>query len=211
LHKALTILFCLNLVLAQAQSLEPKGSVQFNVGLPINLGNEAFKGIMQGLVNGSFHYQYTLKNSISFGIGANYTYFDVNEFKVSEPLFGGMHTPAVFLKLGSEKFHTSTFGTDISVKAGIAQTVINTSANKENGVNSVLIQSSYIEPMLGLIMLSDEKFGLRFNFSYGIYGFGFTPYQLGLNSHEGFNPKEFSKVTSFFSFGFAYTHYFRMH
>jgi hypothetical protein len=191
--------------------MRPKGSFQVGIGLPVSLANEVFKGIMQGLVNGSILYNYTLKNSISFGAGVNYTYFNVNEFKVNEPLFGGMHTPAAFLKIGLEKFHSSNFGTDFSIKVGYAESFITTNLNRENGVDPYRVSSTYFEPIIGLILVGDEETAFKFNFSFATYGFGFRPNYLGLKSNAGYDPVDFTKVVTHISVGFSYVHYFRMY
>ena len=211
MHKYLFLISFLLTSTVFGQSMRPKASFQVGIGLPVNLTNKVFKGIMQGLVNGSLLYNYTFKNALSVGAGVNYTYFDVNRFKVAEPLFGGIHSPAVFLKAGHERFHTSNFGTDISVKFGAAQHAISTNLNREKGIDPLLITSSYIEPIFSLIMLSDEKTAFKFNFSYAIYGFGFQPNQLGLKTNNGYDPKDFSDNSTYISFGFSYVHYFRMY
>ncbi|MBU2018484.1 MAG: hypothetical protein KJ941_02455, partial [Bacteroidetes bacterium] len=137
--------------------------------------------------------------------------FNVNEFKVAEPLFGGMHTPAVFIKLGHEKFHSSSFGTDFSVKVGYAENIISTNLNRENGVDPYRVNSTYVEPVIGLILVSDEQTAFKFNFSFATYGFGFRPNYLGLKSNSGYNKDDFSTNVTYISVGFSYVHYFRMH
>lgn len=166
---------------------------------------------MQGLVGGSFHYQHTLRNGLSFGAGVNYTYFEVNEFKISENVFGGMHTPAGFGVIGYEKFHSSNFGTHWFLKGGYSQSLITTNLNREKGIDPVAREGVYLEPGIGLLLISDEEMAVKFSFSYSMYGFGFNPYLLGVDTNEGYDPKGFNRNTSFLTVGFSYVHYFRMH
>jgi hypothetical protein len=46
------------------------------------------------------------------------------------------------------------------------------------------------------------------NIGYPIYGYGFTPWMIGIDSNIGYDPTEYSKPSSFLSVGFAYTYYF---
>lgn len=205
----LIIAFCLgNLVSAQA--VRPKASFQVNLGLPINMANESFKGIMSGLINGSAHYQYTLRSGYGFGFGLNYSYFQINEFKIASPAFGGMHTPAVFIRLGQEKFHTPNFGTDWGIKFGYAMNFIGTNLNRAKGIDPLMVESTYTEPYFALVLMSDEQSAFKFNFAYGFYGFSFSPYKLGFDSSIGYDPQNFKGSTSYLSVGFSYIHYFRM-
>jgi hypothetical protein len=206
---AVAALFLLSVQLS-AQTVRPKGSFQFHIGLPIIIGNQAFKGMMQGLVSGTAHYQYTLKNSMSFGVGVNYDYFTINEFKIPEKRFGGMHAPVAFIKFGQEKFYSSSFGTDFSVKAGYGVNVLNSKGVAGQPSYSQMIQAGYLEPNLGFILVSDERTAFKINIGYTIHSFGFWPYMIGLKTNGGYNPKNFSDPTTSLVFGFVYVHYFRM-
>lgn len=195
---------------AHGQSLRPKGSFQVNLGLPINMTNKSFKGIMQGLINGSAHYQYSFRNGYGFGLGLNYSYFQINEFKIAEPVFGGMHTPALFVRGGREKFHSPNFGTDWGLKFGYALNMIGTNLNREKGLDPLMVESTYTEPYFALILMSDEQTAFKFNFAFAFYGFGFSPYKLGLESSSGYAVNSFRGNTTYLSVGFSYIHYFRM-
>jgi len=206
------VLFCffflLQISIADAQKIKPDDSFTLELGLPNGFANKPFKSIMQGLVSISPYYQYTLKNGLSFGTGLHYTYFAVNEFRVPSKVYGGMHTGAVFVKVGHEKFWTERFGTDIGIKTGYAQSYITTDALKAKGVSYNKIESVYIEPVLGLVVASDVNASYRLTVGYAFYGFSYKPWQIGVDSQLGYDASEFSKKSSFLTVGFAYTHYF---
>jgi len=191
-----------------SQSFEPKHTFNIELSLPNGFSNQPFKKIMQGLVNVSPYYQYTFKNHFVLGAGLRYSYFAVNEFKVPEKTYGGMHTGGIFLKAGWEKFHNDRFATDLSVKFGYTQNVFVT--QKSDTVERFIYQNNctYIEPSLGLILTVDEFSSYRLVIGYGIQGFGFRPAMIGLETFGGYDPKNFSRVTSFLIVGFGYTHYF---
>ena len=61
-----------------SQSIDPDDSFTFEIALPNSFYNKPYKTIMQGLVQSSAQYQYTLKNGLSFGAGLYYSYFAIN-------------------------------------------------------------------------------------------------------------------------------------
>jgi hypothetical protein len=61
-----------------AQQIEPKHTFNIELGLPNGMVNKPFKDYMQGLINFAPYYQFTMKNSLSFGAGIRYSYFGVS-------------------------------------------------------------------------------------------------------------------------------------
>jgi|TARA_R110000737_G_scaffold164641_2_gene192306 hypothetical protein len=192
-----------------AQNINPRASFQVNIGLPVNTTNKAFKGIMQGLVNGSTHFQYTLDNTLCFGLGVNYSYFTLNEFKVSEKIKGGLQMGSLFAKLGQEKFHTSNFGTDIGIKAGYNFSVFNSDSLTSQGNRNEISRNFYIEPQVGIMLTMDENTSIKLAVGYVFQDFGFSPSLMGLSSNNGFDSANFNKITQYLTIGFGYTHYFK--
>ena len=191
-----------------AQSIEPDDSFTIELGLPNSFTNEPFKDIMQGLVCVSPYYQYALKSGLAFGIGGHYSYFAVNEFSLPSAIYGGMHTLVGFLKLSHEKFWGERFGTDFGVKFGYAHSMIKTDALQTQGIRLNVMQSTYIEPILGLILTSDEANSYRLIIGYPFYGFGFKPWTIGVDSELGYGSENWNRISSFLTVGFGYTHYF---
>ena len=191
-----------------AQSIEPDDSFTIELGLPNSFTNEPFKDIMQGLVCVSPYYQYALKSGLAFGIGGHYSYFAVNEFSLPSAVYGGMHTLVGFLKLSHEKFWGERFGTDFGVKFGYAHSMLKTDALLTQGIRLNVLQSTYIEPILGLILTSDEANSYRLTIGYPFYGFGFKPWTIGVDSELGYRDENWSRISSFLTIGFGYTHYF---
>lgn len=193
---------------AHAQKLAFDDSFTIELCLPNASVNNPFRTIMQGLVCVSPIYQYTLKNGLSFGVGVHYSYFSVNQFRINQKVIGGMHSGAAFLKLGYEKFWTPTFGTDIGVKGGMAQSIFITDALKNNGVTYLPITSAYIEPNIGLCLATDVNASFRLTLSYSMYGFGYRPWNIGIDSDLGYSQSELNRTSGFFNIGFGYTRYF---
>ncbi len=202
----------------QAQTTSPGFSLTGEVQLPVAVQDKAFKGIMQGLINGEPSLQFTLPNSLSFAIGGKYSYFTINEFRIDENIRGGMHTYGGFIKIGREKFHSDRFATDIGLKAGYVNNLFTTSfyTVDPSNVNNTVVTSRhreehpsfYLQPTLGLILTADEQNAYRLSIGYNISMFSFSPYQLGLNSTKGYQGDEISKNTASFLIGFGYTRYF---
>ena len=208
--RLLTIaLFSLLLTGTTAQTIEPKHTFNLELGLPNGMTNEPFKDIMQGLVSAAPYYQYAFKNHLIVGAGARYSYFAINEFKVPEPVYGGMHSAGGFLKVGWEKFHNDHFATDFSLKVGYTQNYFDTDRNDTLGVNPVTVGSMYFEPNIGLILTADEQNSFRLVIGYGIQGFGYKPAMIGLETFGGYDPADFDKPSSMLIVGFGFTHYFK--
>ena len=191
-----------------AQQIDPDDSFTIELGLPNSFTNEPFKDIMQGLVSVSPYYQYAFKNGLAFGVGGHYSYFAVNEFSVPSAIYGGMHTVGAFVKTSHEKFWGERFATDIGVKFGYAHTMIKTDALIADGILLNIMQSTYFEPCVGLILSSDVANSYRLTIAYPFYGFGFIPWSIGIEGNIGYDDSAFKKVSSFLIVGFGYTHYF---
>ena len=208
IHLIVVYILFFHAVSMVAQSIEPDDSFTIELGLPNSFTNEPFKDIMQGLVCVSPYYQYALKSGLAFGIGGHYSYFAVNEFSLPSAVYGGMHTLVGFLKLSHEKFWGERFGTDFGVKFGYAHSMVKTDALQTQGIRLNVMQSTYIEPILGLILTSDEANSYRLTIGYPFYGFGFKPWTIGVNSELGYGSENWNRISSFLTVGFGYTHYF---
>ena len=191
-----------------SQPSNQKHNFNLELTLPNALTNKAFGNIMQGLVNFAPYYQYKMKNNLGFGIGARYAYFTINEFRVPEPVYGGMHSAAGFLKFGWEKFNSEGFATDFSIKGGYAQNYFLTDVNDSLGVNPVSVGALFIEPTVGLILLAETNVSFRLSFSYGWMNFGYSPQLIGLETFGGYDPSDFERTTGYFNIGFGFTYYF---
>lgn len=193
----------------ESQVIEPKHTFNVELGLPNGFVNKPFKDIMQGLVNVAPYYQYAFKNHLTIGAGIRYSYFAINEFKVPQPVYGGMHSGGIFIKAGWEKFHTDRFATDLGVKIGYTQSYFDTDLNDSIGNNPYQVNSIYVEPSVGLILTADEFTSYRLFAAYAFQGFGYSPEMIGLETFGGYDPNDFDKTTSFLIIGFGFTYYFK--
>lgn len=168
---------------------------------------------MQGLVCTSLYGQYSFPFHLNVGLGLRYSYLDVDEFSVPQPIEGGVHIPAAFLKIGRDKFHNDRFATDFGLKFGYAQNYFDTrmkiSAESEELKHHLFKNSSVlVEPTLGFILSADEKNSYRLSIGYCFQGYGFNPDMIGITSDENWNPADYSKLTRYLVVGFGYTYYF---
>lgn len=191
-----------------AQKMEIDDSFVLELGLPNGFTNGPFRNIMQGLVYVSPMYQYTMKNGISLGAGIHYSYFNINQFRINQKIYGGMHNGAGFFKIGFEKFWTPSFASDLSLKIGGVQSAFITDTLKAQGITYRSTFSPYLEPNLGLCLASDVNASFRLTIGYAFYGFGFNPGFLGLESDLGYSVTELKKTSSFLIVGFGYSRYF---
>ena len=208
IYTLLILVFTVIHSFTEAQDMEIDDSFVFELGLPNGFINAPFKNIMQGVVYVSPMYQYTLKSGILFGAGVHYSYFNINQFRINQNISGGMHNGAAFVKLGHEKFWTPSLATDIGVKAGFAQSAFVTDTLKSMGITYNSKQSAYIEPNIGICLAADVNASFRLTLGYAFYGFGYKPWDIGINSNLGYSASELNKVTSYLIVGFGYSRYF---
>jgi hypothetical protein len=193
---------------AKAQSIDPDDSFTVELSLPNAMVNLPYQRIMQGLIHASTHYQYAFKSGIYAGIGAHYSYFAINEFRVTPKIYGGIHSGAVFFKTGHEKFWSERFGTDIGLRIGMVKSYAVTDALDTMGLSPQTRLAPYIEPNVSFILTSDVNQSFRLTIGYPFYGYAFTPQLIGVASQMGYSASEWNKKCSFLSVGFGYTYYF---
>ena len=210
MKKIICFAFLFGVIINSFGQIEPKHTFTMEVGMPIATANPFFKGVMKSIVNLSPYYQFRFNNSFTIGAGANYSYLQVDKFKVptAEPAIGGVHTIGGLVKFGYEKFHNEQFATDFGVKIGYNKTYFNTDFNDSIYGKAQTVNSVSITPMLGLILSVDEFSSYRFTIGYAFNGFGFSPQRLGIQTNAGYNVSEYSKPTQCLIIGFGFTHYF---
>ena len=189
----------------------PKHSFTIELGLPVGTGNKPFQSMMQGMVKAAPYYQFTFKKHLSLGIGANYSLFKANEFRVPEKVTGMLHSVGGFVKVGYEKFHSMRFGTDLGLKLGYTNALFVTDKNREINGGPRSISSLYIEPTVGFVLTAGEFTSYRFVVGYSFEGYDFHTNQLGIESVGGYKPEDFNRTTQYMTFGFGFTYYFRQY
>ncbi len=191
-----------------AQINDVRHTYNIELSLPNAMTNKAYEDMMQGLVNASTYYQYTFKNGLNLGAGVRYSYFTINEFRVPEPVSGGLHSGAAFVKFGWQKFLNETLAIDAGIKAGYNQNYFLTNLNDSLGVNPLQINSIYVEPAFSLILVADERTSYRFYLGYGVQDYKFLPSMLGLSTNGGYVGDKVKSKSSYLLFGFGFSYYF---
>ncbi|MBM3418235.1 MAG: hypothetical protein FJY17_04855 [Bacteroidetes bacterium] len=204
-----------------AQKIDPDDSFTFELCLPNGTANKPFREIMQGVVSATPYYQYTLKNALSFGLGMNYSYYAINQFRVTQKILGGIHQGAAFLKIGHEKFWSERMGTDIGVKIGYSELFVKSNLLASQGISFRRMDGLFIEPTISYVITTDVNSSLRLVLGFPFYNFKFQPWTVGegswvyATSSSGDNntPGVYEEQTtksnaSAFSIGFGYTFYF---
>ncbi|MFM7636964.1 MAG: hypothetical protein ACKO5W_03760 [Crocinitomicaceae bacterium] len=216
-----TFIFIAFLAGMRAQKIDPDDSFTFELCLPNSTANKPFREIMQGVVSASPYYQYTLKNSLSFGVGANYSYFAINQFRVTQKIFGGMHQGVGFFKIGHEKFWSERMGTDIGVKIGYSELFVISDLLKSQDITFRRTNGIFVEPTISYVITMDVNSSIRFVFGFPFYNFKFQPWTIGegswvystSSSGDNNTPGVYDKTTAksnsrAFTIGFGYTFYF---
>lgn len=188
--------------------ITPKHTFNMVVGLPNGTRNKPFEKILRGIVDVNPYYQYSLPNSIVFGVGFRFTHYSINEFRVPEPLDGVMNSYGGFLKFGYEKFYSTRFAMDFSVKVGYNWHVLSTDLNKKLNGGPNRFDSGFVEPTVGFIVSATEHSSYRLTIGYTFQGYAFSLDRMGTLMNGGYEQAELSKATQFITFGLGYTYYF---
>lgn len=208
MDRILTLLIVVFVLQTNAQKIEPKFTYNIELGLPNATFNEPYKDIMQGLLSAVTYGQFSFPFHLNVGFGTRYSLFTVNEFSVPDELYGQIHSVGGFIKIGYDKFITERFATDVGLRFGYGQNIINTDLNRKSGIGTVRVNSSLVEPVVGFILSVDQWNSFRLHLGYNIMNYGFRPQLLGLISDEMWNPNDYNKPTQAFVIGFGYTYYF---
>ncbi len=179
---------------------------EFN--LPVSSGNSLFKTWVQGLGGGGVSVKYRYLDQWVLGIGGQYSYFVINEFKVPTPVRGNMQVASGFLEIGHEKHHTETVGTSFTLRTGYSQAFFNSSLCTSTGVKKKGIESVFIQPTASLVLMADEISSFRFTFGYSFHSFAMTPDRICSPTAGGFEPSDYKRGTSYLYISLGYTHYF---
>jgi hypothetical protein len=192
-------------------SFDPKGSLSVDIGIPTAERNIAFRSVLEGLFNGGITYQYNVYKGLTVGAGANYSFFSNNQFALNKTIGkGGLHIPAVALKVGYEKFSNDRFSYSFSTKLGYASMVSINDSTKINLGKPFVKTSFFIEPQLELLLTTEKNDPNAFSLMLG-YAIFFQEYNAEFMAREkfvGFSEKSSEGLTRFFSLGFGYRYYF---
>lgn len=196
---------------SQNFSFQPKGSFSLDIGIPTKEKNVAFSSVLEGLFNGGANYQYNIYKGLTVGAGVKYSYFTNNRFALKQTIGkGGLHIPAVYLKVGYEKFTTDRFSYNVSVRGGYSALIsVNDSSLIKLG--KPFIESTFfIEPQLELLLTADKNDPNAYSFviGYAIYFSEYRPEFLSRELFTGFLPEYSVGLTRFISLGFGYRYYF---
>jgi len=199
---------------SQSMSIEPKGSLTVDIGIPTNERNKAFDNVLEGLFNGGIGYQHNLHKGFTIGGGVKYSFFVNNRFALNQTAGpGAMHIPAVYAKIGYEKFTTDRFSFNFGVRGGYSSMIMVNDSNTVYIGGPYTKEAFFVEPQLELLMTSEkgEPNGFSLVFGYAFYFSEFNPKFISRDTFLGLLPEDHTGLTRFFSLGFGFRHYFGMY
>ncbi|HIP37180.1 MAG TPA: hypothetical protein EYG85_10035 [Crocinitomix sp.] len=210
----LFFVYCLINSTTYAQLIEPKGSFSVDIGIPTAERNIAFNKVLEGLFNGGIGYQYNIYKGLSVGGGAKYSFFVNDRFALNKTVGkGGLHIPAVYAKIGYEKFTTDRFSFNFGVRLGYANMISINDSTKVNLGKPYEKTTFFVEPQLELLLTTESNEPSGFSLVLG-YNFYFAEYNTEFLAREqfiGFSPEWSNGITRFFSLGFGYRYYFDLY
>ena len=180
---------------------EPHHSViKGDFKLPTTLGNEAFRKVINGIMDSDLEYNYRLTNNLRFGIGAKYSLWDidVNAFP-STKVNGKIQNVNPFISVGMVFPQDQQFYIETEMKFGY--NLMETSSNIYNSYKQTAIN---FEPKVGFYLQTTDllAFGLTVNYNY--IATNFSPANLNLNSFPTVSAGGSDGNMQYFSIGFGF-------
>ncbi len=188
--------------------IKPKHAFNAQVRIPLTVQNAAYKKMVKDIVDVGVGYTYHFPFHMTIGVDARMMYNQINATQVEPGLTGGIGTLGVLLKLGYERFITERFGMEASVKFGGVYNAMNTTKNIERLGQGYRNTALVVEPNISFILTASEATSFRLNVGYNIFGYKFSPYDIGSTSLGGFDENQLNKATQIICVGFGFTYYF---
>jgi len=210
----LCLLHASNTSFSQSMTIQPKGSLTVDIGIPTNERNGAFDNVLEGLFNGGIGYQHNIHEGLTIGAGLKYSFFINDRFALNQTAGpGAMHIPAVYAKVGFEKFTTDRFSFNFGVRGGYSSMIVVNDSNSVSIGGPYIDESFFVEPQLELLVTSDkgEPNGFSLVLGYAIYFSEFNSKFISRDKFIGLLPEDSIGFTRFFSLGFGFRHYFGMY
>ncbi len=195
-------------------SIQPKGSLTIDVGIPTNENNRAFDNVLEGLFNGGIGYQHNIRKGFTIGAGLKYSFFVNDRFALNQTAGpGAMHIPALYAKVGYEKFTTDRVSFNFGLRGGYSSMVMVNDSNTVRIGGPYIKESFFVEPQLELLITSEKGApnGFSLVLGYAVYFSEFNPEFISRDKFLGLLPEDNSGFTRFFSLGFGFRHYFGMY
>jgi len=203
-----------NTSFAQSMTIQPKGSLTIDIGIPTNERNGAFDNVLEGLFNGGIGYQHNIHEGLTIGAGLKYSLFINDRFALNQTVGqGAMHIPAVYAKVGFEQFTTDRFSFNFGVRGGYSSMIMVNDSNSVNIGGPYIDESFFVEPQLEFLVTSDkgEPNGFSLVLGYAVYFSEFDSKFISRDKFIGLLPEDSIGFTRFFSLGFGFRHYFGMY
>lgn len=212
LLKPFLLAVCITLGLSsysQNETFSPKGAISVDVGIPTLSQNFAFRRTMTGLFNGGIGYQYNVFKGLTVGAGAKFSFFTVNPSTVPAGWTGGVYLPAVYGRLGYEKFTTDRVSVSAWGKVGYAAMMGVGDSCKAKLGGPFVEGAFFFEPQVEICLLTEKggANGFSFVLGYNFYFSNFRPEYLCVDGITNLTDVDYEGITRFLSIGFGYRHY----
>ena len=187
---------------------QPKGKPKHSVimmdfKLPSPVRNKSFRGVMNGLANVDFVYQYNLPSELGFGAGFMYSYYQVNGNVFQYSMVGKMEGLNPFVKLAKRSELNENMYVEYSLRTGY--NIIYSSSNQMH--NKYIQKAINVQPGIGFYMKSSDLLSFGLVISYNIIGNQFTPANLGVPYFPGVSNDYNQGVSQIFAIGFGFSTY----
>lgn len=189
--------------------IKAKHSYHVDLALPGILSNQAFKDLMQGVVQSGAGYRFSLQNGLYLGADYQYSIYKLDPFQLAESFAGNVQIHGTMLTLGIENYPNERLGIGFQCGFGPSWTQFRSDSlqvNPELGPKQ--IQSWMLRPEFSLSISASNQTSVSWSVGYALLGHHFAPGNMGIQDDLGYTPSSLSRPLQLIYFGFKFTHYF---
>jgi hypothetical protein len=192
----------LSSLVAQEDAKPSQHALKMDFKLPTAFGNRAFKGVMNGLVDLDFAYQYHFKKSnLIVNTGFKYGLWNVEtNFFAGTLIEGKLQTYTPFIGLGYRNIISERVFMEFEMKAGYSmiqtKAVLCPETHKQSGLS--------LEPKINIYLKGSDMVYFGANINYHLIGAEFTEDNICIANFPGLTDEATKGNYSYFSIGLGF-------
>lgn len=202
--KTILIIFLISVTswsFGQAEGKPTPHVFKLDFKLPTAFANKSFKGVMSGLADLDFVYQFQFKEpAIFINTGLKYSFWKLESTVFSgDVVTGKLEILEPFIGIGYRHTFSDYVFLESEIKAGYS--FINTNSNTLSSTYKQ--QAMAIEPKFGLYYRSSDYSAIGLTINYNVLGEHFTPDNIGQPNFPGMTVEASNGYYQYFSIGFG--------
>ena len=193
--------FTFSQAIAQEEGKPTSHGLKLDFKLPTGTSNKSFKGVLSGLADIDFSYQFLpVDNKLFFNGGFKYSHWNIESTIFSgNSVTGKLEFLQPFVGIGWRHTFSDYVFLEYEIKGGYS--FVNTTSSSNPNVYKQ--QGIGIEPKLGMYYKANDLVAVGLTFNYNIVNAKFTPDNIAQTNFPGLGPEASKRIYQYFSVGFG--------